>query len=133
METALSVAHPLLRRAVIGVHLFATGWLLVNGAAHQIAVLYKASQGTLAPHHAPAPLLWVGAGLLAAGVALGLGAPALLRPSSPSVLPAFGGLLVLGAVIAAVAAHYGFTFLGGSIALLAVDALALTAHRALNG
>jgi hypothetical protein len=133
MDTTLDIAHPFLRRAAIGVHLFVAGWMLINGVAHQIGVLYKAHQGTLAPHHAPGPLLWVGAGLIAAAVALGLGAPALFRPGSPSVFPAFGGLAVLGAVIAAVAAQYGFTFLGGSIALFTLDALFLAAHRVLNG
>jgi hypothetical protein len=133
MEIALSVAHPLLRRATIGIHLFVAGWMLLNGVAHQIGVLYKVQQGTLAAHHAPGPLLWVGAGLIAAALALGFGAPALFRPGTPSVLPAFGGLAVLGGVIAVVAAQYGFTFLGGSIALFTLDALALAAHRALNG
>ncbi|HVE87657.1 MAG TPA: hypothetical protein VND93_32590 [Myxococcales bacterium] len=132
MDTALAAAHPLLRRAAIGVHLFAAGWMLINGVAHEIGVLYKAQHGTLSPAHAPGPLLWVGAGLIAAAAALGLGAPALFRPGTPSVLPAFGGLVVLGGVIAAVAAQYGFTFLGGSIALLAVDAAVLAAHRLLN-
>ena len=133
MDIALSVAHPLLRRAAIGVHLFAAGWMLLNGVAHQIGVLYKAQQGTLAAHHAPGPLLWVGAGLIAAALALGFGAPALFRQGTPSVLPAFGGLAVLAGVIAVVAAQYGFTFLGGSIALLTLDALVLGAHRLLNG
>lgn len=133
METVLAVAHPLLRRAAIGVHLFTAGWILVNGAAHQIGVLYKASQGTLAPHHAPGPLLWVGGGLLAAAVALSLGAPALIRQASPSVLPAFGGLAVFAAVIAGIAVEYGFTFLGGSLALFTLDAAFLATHRALNG
>lgn len=133
METALSVAHPLLRRAAIGVHCFVAGWMLINGVAHQVGVLYKAHQGTLGAHHATGPLLWVGAGLIAAALALGFGAPALFRPGTPSVLPAFGGLAVLGGVIAVVAAQYGFTFLGGSIALLTLDALALGAHRLLNG
>jgi uncharacterized protein (DUF697 family) len=133
METTLSVAHPLLRRAAIGIHCFAAGWMLLNGVAHQVGVLYKAHAGTLAPQHAPGPLLWVGAGLIAAALALGFGAPALFRPGTPFVLPAFGGLVVLGGVIAAVAAHYGFTFLGGSIALFTLDALALGAHRLLNG
>jgi len=133
METTLSIAHPLLRKTAIGLHLFAAGWMLLNGVAHQVGVLYKAHQGTLAPQHAPGPLLWVGAGLIAAALALGAGAPALLRTGAPAVLPAFGGLAVLGGVIAAVAAQYGFTFLGGSIALLTLDALALAAHRLLNG
>jgi hypothetical protein len=132
METTLSIAYPLLRKAAIGVHLFAAGWMLLNGVAHQIGVLYKAQQGTLAPSHAPGPLLWVGAGLIAAALALGAGAPSLLRPGAPSVLPAFGGLAVLGGVIAAVAAQYGFTFLGGSIALLSLDAMVLLAHRLMN-
>jgi len=133
MDIVLDIAHPVLRRVAIGTHLFVAGWMLINGVAHQIGVLYKMNQGTLSPAHAPGPLLLVGAGLIAAAIALSLGAPALLRSAAPSVLPAFGGLAVLGGVIAAVAATYGFTFLGGSIALFTLDALALAAHRFLNG
>jgi len=126
MDTVLEIAHPVLRRVAIGTHLFVAGWMLINGVAHNIAVLYKMNQGTLAPSHEPGPLLWLGA-------ALSLGAPALFRPGVPSILPAFGGLAVLGGVIATMAATYGFTFLGGSIALFTLDALALAAHRILNG
>jgi len=133
MDTVLEIAHPVLRRVAIGTHLFVAGWMLINGVAHNIAVLYKMNQGTLAPSHEPGPLLWLGAGLIAAAVALSLGAPALFRPGVPSILPAFGGLAVLGGVIATMAATYGFTFLGGSIALFTLDALALAAHRILNG
>jgi hypothetical protein len=133
METAIAIAHPLLRKLTIGTHLFVAGWILLNGVAHSVQVLYKAQKGTLAAHHDLTSLLLVGAGLIVAAAALSLGAPALMRAVQPSIVPALAGLGVFGVVIAGTAAVYGFTFLGGSITLFTIDLALLAAHRAMNG
>ena len=134
METAIAaITHPLLRKFAIGTHLFVAGWILLNGVAHSVQVLYKAQKGTLAAHHDLTSMLLIGAGLVVAAAALSLGAPALMRAVEPSIVPALVGLGVFGAVIAAIAAGYGFTFLVGSITLFTVDLALLTAHRAMNG
>lgn len=131
-STALELAHPLLRRAALGLHDFAAGWILLNGAAHQAGVLWKFHAGTLA-HRAELPsLLAIGAGLMVTGAVLSWTlAPLALARSS--VLPAVLGLGLLGLVLGLTAARYGFTFLWGSITLGLVDLGVLAAHAVANG
>jgi hypothetical protein len=133
MDTATALAFPMLRRFAIGFHLFAAGWILLNGIAHSAQVLWKARQGTLAPEHDLMSMLLIGAGLIVSAAALSLGAPGLLRQGAPAVLPAALGLGLFALVIGGIAARYGFTFLVGSITILIVDSALLTAHRLFNG
>jgi hypothetical protein len=120
-----TLSHPALRRAAVSLHGLTTAWFLLNGVAHQGHVLYKAHAGTL--RSSPQGLLWVGLGLLLVGAALTLTLAPLWRPQGALVLPALAGLGLAALVLAAIAARYGFTFLTGSIALTALDALLLVA------
>ena len=130
---ATSALPAALLRATVGVHLLTTAWLLVNGFAHEVHVLIKARAGTLRGGPTSLePLLTVGAGLLLAGAAYAWSSGALLRAPAPSLGPTAVSAVVLAGVLIAVASRYGFTFLGGSIALGVVDA-ALLAACALQG
>lgn len=131
MNLAVSTAPlPWIRSLALGVHGFFTAWLLVNGVGHQVGVLWKAHAGTLRPDADVSALLAVGAGLIVAGGALSFSLGPLSRPIAPSSLPAFAGLGVLAAVLAATAIRYGFTFLRGSIALGVIDLGVLAAFAA---
>jgi hypothetical protein len=130
--TQLPIAHPTLRQITIGAHILLAAWLVINGVAHEIHVLIKARAGTLNPHASVPSLLAVGAGLLIAGVIVSAGIAPLARHVSPSVLPAFAGAAAVAALIVGVALTYGTTFLGGTIALGAIDAALLVAHVMLN-
>jgi len=118
-----------MQKVALGVHGFIAGWILINGVAHIVGVLWKARAGTLSPHLELGSLMWVGAGLLAAGTLLAVSWPALARGSY--LLP-FGGVLVLGAVIAAIAHGYGFAFLGGSMVLFGLDLAVLLTHAQIS-
>jgi len=111
-------------RFALWVHGIAAVWLATNGIAHQIAVLWKSHAGTLREGASVPGLLAVGAGLVIAGGvhSWGLGA---LSAARPSVVPALVGVAVLGAVVAATAVAYGFTFLRGTIAIGVLDLVAL--------
>lgn len=130
--TALPIAHPTLRQITIGAHGVLAAWLLINGVAHEIGVVVKARAGTLNPHASVPSLLAVGAGLLLAGAVVTAGIAPLARSSNPSLLPAFLGSATLAGFVIATAIAYGTTFLGGTIALGAVDAALLLAHALLN-
>jgi len=67
--------------------------------------------------------------LVAVGGVFVLTLPALRRAVEPSVVPALLGVGFLGLVIAGIASVYGFTFLGGSMALAVLDAALLVAHH----
>jgi FtsH-binding integral membrane protein len=127
-----TMAHPLLRQVAVGVHLFVAGWMLLNGVAHQIGVLWKAQAGTLKDGASVPSLLMVGAALVAVGVVFGLTLPALRRAVDPSAVPALLGVGFLGLVIAGIASVYGFTFLTGSITLAVLDGGLLLAHHLMN-
>jgi hypothetical protein len=132
-EALVDLAHPLLRRITLGFHLFAGGWLLLNGVGHQAHVLWKARAGTL--HHDAdlSSLLGIGVGLMVAGALFTWAyAPLSAAATRASVLPAFGGIAFLGVLLGVIASRYGFTFLGGSIALGVVDAGLLAAHALAN-
>jgi hypothetical protein len=128
-----ALAHPLLGKGAVAAHLVLAAYLLVNGLAHQIGVLWKWRAGTLAPGADLSSLLAVGAGLLIAGAAASWSVAPLLRESAAaSVVPAVASVAVLAAVLALTAAAYGFTFLRGSIALAALDLALLVAHGLAN-
>lgn len=109
---------------VIGIHGFAAFWILLNGVGHTAGVLWKSSQGTLSPHLSTPSLLWVGAGLIAAGSMLAATFPSLLRGAP---IPALGAVAFFAAVIAGIAHGYGFGFLTGSIVLAVLDGTLLAA------
>lgn len=131
-STVVAFAHPTLRSAAIGMHAFISGWMVLNGVAHQVGIIWKAQHGTLRHDANVTSLLAIGMGLIAAGAVLSWGVGPLLRLGAPSVLPALLGVAVLGGVIAAVAMGYGFTFLMGSITLGTLDLCLLLAHRVAN-
>jgi len=114
-------SNPMLRSVTLGVHGFVAAWLVVNGFAHQAHVLWKARAGTLRPGADVSSLLAVGAGLIIAGGVMSWTLAPLSRASAPTSAPAFAGLALFAAVIAATAVRYGFTFLRGSIALWVID------------
>lgn len=135
METIAELpaaAFPLLRRAALGAHGLLTAWLLINGVAHEIGVVVKANAGTLRPDASVPSLLLVGAGLVLTGIFAAFGVAPLARAAGPSALPAFLGLASLAVVIALIAMEYGFTFLGGTIAVGLLDLVLVTAHVTLN-
>jgi hypothetical protein len=125
-------SNSLLRTMTLGTHGFMAAWLLINGVAHQVGVLWKARAGTLRPDADVSSLLAVGAGLIIAGGVMSWTLGTLSRASAPSSLPAFAGLGVLAAVLAAVAARYGFTFLRGSIALGVINVGLLAAYAVMG-
>lgn len=108
-----------------GVHGLVAAWLVVNGVAHQIGVLWKANAGTLREGASVPSLLTVGAGLLIAGAVHSWTLGGLWAPR-PSVVPAFAAVALLALVVGATAAAYGFTFLRGTIALGVLDLVMLT-------
>ena len=116
-----------IRKVALGTHLFVAGWMLINGAGHQIHVLWKAHHGTLKPEANVYSLLIVGAALLAVSAAFSVSGAALLKPGGP-LWPGFASIAFFAAVIAAIAATYGFTFLFGSIVLSTAALITLCAH-----
>jgi hypothetical protein len=130
-ETSM-LAHPLLRTLAVGVHGFAALWFVGNGVAHQIHVLIKARADTLKPGADVSSLLAVGAGLIIAGGVASYGLGPLTRATAPSIVPALLGVGVAAAVIAAIAAKYGFMFLSGSILISTLDLALLLAHATAN-
>jgi hypothetical protein len=132
MTTTMTLAHPTLRTYALYAHGILTAWLLVNGVGHQLHVLYKAHAGTLKPGANVDSLLAVGAGLIIAGGIMSFTMTPLMRAVSPTVLPAFGSIGLIALVLAGTAYVYGFSFLGGSIALTVIDTCLLIAHAMLN-
>jgi hypothetical protein len=116
-----------LHRAAVGVHTLLAAYLVVNGAAHQGAVLWKARAGTLPAGAHLASLLAVGSGLLVAGAAISFSIAPLVASGKPQVLPALAAALLFAGIIAAIAHRYGFRFLMGSITLCALDIAVLAA------
>jgi hypothetical protein len=126
-------SNPMLGKSAVAAHLVLAAYLLVNGFAHQAAVLWKWRAGTLAAGADLSALLAVGAGLLVAGAAASWSVAPLLRDSAAaSIVPAVASVAVLAVVLALTAAAYGFTFLRGSIFLGVVDLALLVAHRVAN-
>lgn len=113
-------------RLAIGTHGFVAVWLVVNGIAHQIGVLWKSHAGTLRPDASVPALLAVGAGLVISGGVHSWGLGGLLA-DRPAVGPALAGVGVLALVVAGTAAAYGFTFLRGTIVLAVVNLIAVVA------
>lgn len=126
--THASLPHPGLRRAAIAAHVLLAAWLLINGVAHEIGVLLKAQDGTLAPHAGVPGLLAVGAGLIVGGAAIAWSAVPLARSAAPTPLPAFLGVGLVALVLGGIGLAYGPRFLGGSIAFTLIDAALLAAH-----
>lgn len=132
MTTSTPFEHPKLRAAAIGVHGVLTAWLLANGVGHEVQVIYKAYAGTLRPGAHVGSLLAVGAGLIGAGGFMAFTRKPLARAENPSVLPALASLGGVVVVVGGIAYVYGFTFLGGTIALSVIDTGLLVAHTLLN-
>lgn len=113
-----------LHRIALGTHALLAVWLLVNGVAHQLGLLLGAWRGTLRHPEDLGPMLAVGAGLLVAGSLASWSLADLARGATTFAL---GSLVALAIVVVMIAARYGWTFLGGTVALGLVDLLALAA------
>lgn len=111
-------------RFVIGVHAVASAWILLNGAGHQLHVLWKAWRGTLAKPEELGALLWIGAGLLLAASLMTGTLGLLARPGR--VLPAVLSVFVLLGVLSLTWLHYGPRFLTGSFTIAFADLIALS-------
>jgi hypothetical protein len=118
MELALTPIH----RIVLGTHAVLAVWLVVNGALHQLGVLLGAWRGTLRHPEDLDGLLLGGAWLLVAGAVISWSLAGLARGATGLALV---GLAVLAAGVAWMAARYGWTFLGGTTALGAIDLAAV--------
>jgi hypothetical protein len=103
---------------VVGAHAVLAVWLLINGVAHQIGLLYGAWRGTLRHAGDLEAMLAVGVGLLVAGALVSWSLPALARGSAGFALVA---LALLAGVVLAIATRFGWTFLGGTTALALID------------
>src|SRR5262245_38527234 len=115
------------RKVAIGLHLFIAGWMFINALGHEAHVLWKWNRGSLRPGLEVAPLLWLGAGLLAVAIAFALSAGPLMSTPA-SFWPAYVALAVFVAVIAAIAKAYGFKFLFGSITLATLELAAISTY-----
>lgn len=113
---------PTLLRITIGVHAVLAVWLLVNGAAHQIGVLYGAWRGTLRHPADLEALLAVGAALLVAGALVSWSLAGLARGATGFALTS---VAMLAAIVLLIAGRFGWTFLGGTTLLCVVDLVLL--------
>lgn len=111
-----------LLRISVGAHGLLAVWLLINGAAHQIGVLYGAWRGTLRHPEEFEALLLVGAGLLVAGALVSWSLAGLARGATGFAL---ASVAVLAAMIVLMAARFGWTFLGGTTLLAVIDLVLL--------
>jgi hypothetical protein len=109
-------------RLTVGAHAVLAVWLLVNGAAHQIGVLWGAWRGTLRRPDELEAMLAVGAGLLVAGALASWSLPALTRGATGFALTS---VVALAAIVGMIAARFGWTFLGGTALLGTIDAIVL--------
>jgi hypothetical protein len=122
------IAAPFHRFALV-THGILAVWLLGNGVAHQIGVLLGASRGTLRSGADVDALLAVGAGLIVAGALVSWSIASLWRGSGTFALGSIG---VLALVVLAIAAKYGWGFLGGTSLVATVDLVALGGFAALG-
>jgi hypothetical protein len=111
-----------LMRITVGAHGLLAVWLLINGAAHQIGVLWGAWRGTLRHPGDLEALLAVGAALLVAGALVSWSLAGLARGATGFALVSVAALM---AMVLLIAARFGWTFLGGTTLLCAIDAALL--------
>lgn len=117
MESSSSIL-----RFAVGTHAVLAVWLLVNGVAHQIAVMIAAWRGTLRHPEDLDGLLLTGAGLLVAGALVSWSLAGLARGATGLALAGLGALAL---VVAIMAMRYGWTFLGGTTVLGVLDLVAV--------
>jgi hypothetical protein len=113
-----------LMRITVGAHGLLAVWLLINGAAHQIGVLWGAWRGTLLHPEDLEAMLAVGAGLVVAG---GLVSWSLVGVTRGVTGFALTSTAVLAAIVLLTAARFGWTFLGGTSLLGIIDVVLLLA------
>jgi hypothetical protein len=124
-----AVLAPPFHRFALVTHAILAVWLLGNGVAHQIGVLVGAWRGTLRSGADVDALLAVGAGLLLAGALVSWSIAGLSRGATTFAMVSVG---VLALVVLAIAAKYGWGFLGGTSVIGVVDLVALSGFALLG-